>query len=72
MDEISNKLYEVLQEHCRLATVPVAVKLAKKGDATPQKFRRPLAQVGKRLAGLSEPQIPEKYHQIAPQGAPPR
>lgn len=50
MDEISNKLYEVLQEHCRLATVPVAVKLAKKGDATPQKFRRPLAQVGKRLA----------------------
>ena len=50
MNETVKKLNEVLQEHCRLTTVPVAVKLAKKGETPPQKLRHPLAQVGKRLA----------------------
>lgn len=50
MEGISGRLYDALQEHCRLATAPVAVKLAKKGEVPPQKLRRPLAQLGKRLA----------------------
>jgi hypothetical protein len=50
MDELTNRLYESLQEHCRFVTTPVAVKLAKEGDVTPQKARYPLAHVGNRLA----------------------
>ena len=62
MDELTSRLYETLQEHCRFVTTPVAVKLAKEGDVRRQKARYPVPN----LAALSEARIPEKYHQIAP------
>lgn len=50
MDERTNRLREALEEHCRLVTTPVAVKLAKEGDAPPQKAKYPLEHVGNRVA----------------------
>lgn len=51
MKETIDKLYDVLQEHCRLATSPVAVKLVKEGDDKPAgKARFPLKSIGNRLA----------------------
>ena len=50
MDELTTRLYETLQEHCRFITTPVAVRLAKEGDATPKKTKYPLDHVGNRLA----------------------
>jgi len=50
MDELTNRLCESLREHCRFMTTPVAVKLAKEGDAEPPKARYPLAHVGNRMA----------------------
>lgn len=50
MHELTIRLYESLQEHCRFLTTPVAVKLANEGDASPPKARYPLSHVGNRLA----------------------
>ena len=50
VDEQTNRLREALEEHCRLVTTPVAVKLAKEGDAPPQKAKYPLEHVRNRVA----------------------
>ena len=50
MDELTNRLRETLEEHCRLATTPVAIKLVKEGDAPKQKAKYPLEHVGTRMA----------------------
>ena len=50
MDELTTRLYQTFQEHCRFITTPVAVRLAKEGDPTPQKARYPLAHIGNRVA----------------------
>ncbi|MFO7985290.1 MAG: DUF169 domain-containing protein [Desulfatiglandaceae bacterium] len=50
MDEKSQKLFEAIEKHCRLVTLPVAVKLARKGEAPEKKTRYPLDHVGHRLA----------------------
>ncbi|MBN1105499.1 MAG: DUF169 domain-containing protein [Deltaproteobacteria bacterium] len=50
MDERIGKLGEVIQEHCRLLTTPVGIKLAKEGETPPQKTRYPVKNLGHRLA----------------------
>lgn len=50
MDELTNRLREALEEHCRPATAPVAVKLVKKGEATLQKAKYPLDHMGHGMA----------------------
>lgn len=50
MDERTKMLADALERHCRPATLPVAVKLAKAGETPPPKAKRPVAQLGKRLA----------------------
>lgn len=50
MDERTNRLREAIEEHCRPATSPVAIRLAREGEAPPQKVRYPLKHVGNRLA----------------------
>ena len=50
MDELTNRLRETLEEHCRLATTPVAIKLVKEGDTPKQKAKYPLEHVGTRMA----------------------
>ena len=50
MKDPLDRLREALDEYCRLATTPVAVKLAGKGDAAPKKARYPLKQFGHPLA----------------------
>lgn len=50
MDELTNKLREALEEHCRLTTTPVAIKLVKEGDAPKQKAKYPLDHMGHRMA----------------------
>ena len=50
MDELTNRLWETLGEHCRLATMPVAIKLVKEGEAPVQKAKYPLEHIGTRMA----------------------
>ena len=50
MDEKLHKLSEALQKHGRVPTTPVAIKLAREGDTTPQKVKYPLEHIGNRLA----------------------
>lgn len=50
MDSQIEKLLEALEKHCRLVTMPVAIKLAKKGDTPMEKTKYPLDHVGNRLA----------------------
>jgi uncharacterized protein (DUF169 family) len=50
MDEQISALRETLEEHCRLTTVPVAIKLVKEGDAPKQKAKYPLEHIGHRMA----------------------
>ncbi|MFO7784449.1 MAG: DUF169 domain-containing protein [Thermodesulfobacteriota bacterium] len=50
MDKKIDLLIEALDRHCRLATTPVAVKLAKKDDTPMEKTRYPVLHIGHRLA----------------------
>lgn len=50
MDERTARLGDALETHCRLATRPVAVKLAREGEVPPGKFRRPRRDLGHPLA----------------------
>ncbi len=50
MDEKSRQLLEAIHTLCRLVTVPVAVKLAKKGETPLEKTKYPMDHVGHRLA----------------------
>ncbi|MCB2189261.1 MAG: DUF169 domain-containing protein [Deltaproteobacteria bacterium] len=50
MDELTRRLSETLQEHCRLATSPVAVKLAAPGETPPERLKYPTANLGGPLA----------------------
>jgi uncharacterized protein (DUF169 family) len=50
VDKRIGKLVEAFDTHCRLATSPVAIRLAEKGDTAPQKARYPRQHVGHRLA----------------------
>lgn len=50
MNEHCNRLFEALETHCRLATTPVAIKLAKTEETCPQKVKYPLEHVGHQLA----------------------
>jgi uncharacterized protein (DUF169 family) len=50
VDELTNRLRETLEEHCRFATLPVAIKLVKEGDAPKQKAKYPLEHMGHRMA----------------------
>ena len=50
MQELTHRLFEELEKHCRPATTPVAVKLAKEEASHPQKMKRPLTHIGNRLA----------------------
>jgi len=50
MSSTAIKLHETLVKYGRLATFPVGVKLAKKGDQAPEKIRYPLRDLGHRLA----------------------
>ncbi len=50
MDKKTDRLIEALDRHCRLATTPVAVKLAKKDDTPMEKIRYPLDHMGHGLA----------------------
>jgi len=50
MDELTKALGEAIQEHCRLTTTPVAVKLAKEGDEPSGKAKYPMRHLGHRLA----------------------
>lgn len=50
MQERIRKLTEALERCCRPQTSPVAVKLARDGDDPPPKARRPVDQLGQRLA----------------------
>ncbi len=50
MSSTAIKLHETLVKYGRLATFPVGVKLAKKGETPPEKIRYPLKDLGHRLA----------------------
>ena len=50
MDERTQRFHDAVAKHCRLATTPVGVKLAKEGEAAPQKLKYPTAHLGNRLA----------------------
>ena len=50
MDELTDRLRETLQEYCRLATMPVAIKLMKGGDEPKQKAKYPLDHLCHRMA----------------------
>ncbi len=50
MDGQIERLLEALEKHCRLVTMPVAIKLAKKGEAPMEKTKYPLEHIGNRLA----------------------
>lgn len=50
MDELTHRLRETLEEHCRLATTPVAIKLVKGDDPPKQKAKYPLEHIGHRMA----------------------
>ena len=50
MSNTAIQLHEMLMKYGRLATFPVGVKLAKKGDQAPEKIRYPLKDLGHRLA----------------------
>lgn len=49
MENTATQLHETLMKYGRLATFPVGVKLAKKGDQAPEKMRYPLKDLGHRL-----------------------
>jgi len=49
MENTAIPLHETLMKYGRLATFPVGVKLAKKGDQAPEKMRYPLKDLGHRL-----------------------
>ena len=46
MANTATQLHETLMKYGRLATFPVGVKLAKKGDQAPEKMRYPLKDLG--------------------------
>lgn len=50
MDKKTERLLEALEKHCRFVTMPVAVKLAGRGDKPLEKAKYPLDHVGHRLA----------------------
>lgn len=50
MGDATEKLLQALERYCRPTTLPVAVKLAREGEIAPSRARRPVAQLGKRLA----------------------
>jgi len=50
VDNQITRLQEAFQRHCRLATTPVAVKLAREGETPPPRVKYPLEHVGHRLA----------------------
>ncbi|MDF1552038.1 MAG: DUF169 domain-containing protein [Deferrisomatales bacterium] len=50
MDEQTQNLAAALEECCRTLTAPVAVRLARPGEATPQKAKVPTEKLNKRLA----------------------
>jgi uncharacterized protein (DUF169 family) len=50
MDEKTARLAKALDEHCRFATSPVAVKLSAAGEPAPAKTKYPLKHIGHRLA----------------------
>ncbi|MGE5841777.1 MAG: DUF169 domain-containing protein [Deltaproteobacteria bacterium] len=50
MDELTDRLRETLEDHCRPATMPVAIKLVKEGNAPLPKAKYPLDHAGHRMA----------------------
>ena len=50
MDDLTTRLRDALDKHCRLATSPVGVKLAKAGETAPDRMKHPVAHLGHRLA----------------------
>jgi uncharacterized protein (DUF169 family) len=50
MDEPTKMLEEAIQEHCRLTTTPVAVKLARDDEKPMNKAKYPMQHLGHRLA----------------------
>ena len=50
MNRRLEKLLEAFEKHCHFVTMPVAIKLAQKGDRSPEKAKYPLDHVGNRLA----------------------
>jgi uncharacterized protein (DUF169 family) len=50
MDERIARLQQAVSDHCRTATSPVAIRLARTGEAAPPKTKYPLADIGHRIA----------------------
>jgi uncharacterized protein (DUF169 family) len=50
MDELTRRLEETIQEHCRLTTTAVAIKLTKEDEEPLKKAKRPMKDLGHRLA----------------------
>jgi uncharacterized protein (DUF169 family) len=50
MDELTKQLEKVIQEHCRLTTTPVAIKLAEEDEEALKKAKHPMKDLGHRLA----------------------
>jgi len=44
------KLDEVLNQHIHPGTFPLAIKMAKKGEALPDKIKRPVGDLGVQVA----------------------
>lgn len=61
MDDSTNRLFEALEKHCRLATIPVAIKLAKDGEIPQKKSKYPIDDVGNRLAVCQGMSIARTY-----------
>lgn len=61
MDDSTSRLFDALEKHCRFATTPVAIKLAKDGDMPPKKSKYPIDDVGNRLAVCQGMSIARTY-----------